>query len=68
MKYFVEGLKKDHAGGNQVRRIGEFESVEIAILAAQKVIEKFLQRRARPGMTAADLFVQYKKSGVVPVI
>lgn len=68
MKYFVEGVKKDHAGGNQVRRIGEFETLEIAILASQKVIEHFLHRKVKPGMTAADLFVQYKKSGVVPVI
>ena len=68
MNYFVEGLTNVHGGESNVRRIGVYETLETAISAAEKVIDEFLLGRLDVGMTAAELFRQYQKSGEVPFI
>jgi hypothetical protein len=68
MKYFVEGLTNVHGGESNVRRIGEYETLEDAIRASEHVIDEFLIARIGNAMTAADLFVQYQKFCEVPFI
>ncbi len=68
MTYYVEGLTNFHGGESNVRRIGEFETLEDAIRASERVIDEFLAAARENGMTIADLFFQYEKSGEVPFI
>jgi hypothetical protein len=68
MTYFVEGLIKHRTGQSEVRRIGEYESLESAIGASKQVIDEFLAGILKPEMTAADLFSKYSDLGEVPII
>jgi hypothetical protein len=68
MTYFVEGLTTIREGESTVRTVGQFETLEIAVRAAQLVIDEFLSRKFVIGMTAAVLFAQYQKYGEVPYI
>ncbi|MBC7785291.1 MAG: hypothetical protein H7144_15770 [Burkholderiales bacterium] len=68
MTYFVEGLIKLHAGQTEVRRIGEYQTLEDAIGASKHVIDQFLVGILDPEMTAADLFSKYSDLGEVPII
>lgn len=68
MTYFVEGLIKLDTGEREVRRIGEYETLENAIGASQQVIDEFLLSILEPDMTAADLFTKYSARGEVPII
>jgi hypothetical protein len=68
MTYFVEGLTHVPAGESKVRRIGEFETLEDAIGAAQKLIDDFLRKKLVSGMTVAELYEQYQECGEVPFI
>lgn len=68
MQYFVEGLTNVHGGESNVRRIGEYETLEKAIEAAESLIDAFLLAKFDNEMTIADLFFQYQKFGEVPFI
>ena len=68
MTYFVEGLTNVHGGEGNVRRIAECETLEDAIRTSQQVVDEFLIARRDDGMTATDLFSEYRKFGEVPFI
>ena len=68
MTYFVEGLVKRHSGEQEVRRIGEYETLEDAVRASEQVIDGYLQRMSGSEMAAADLFSKFEDSGEVPFI
>lgn len=68
MIYFVEGLTNVVGGEGTVRRIGEYETLEDAIRAAESIVDEFLIAKKRDGMTVADLFFQYQNFGEVPFI
>ena len=68
MTYFVEGLTQEPGGGSNVRRIGEYESLQDAIAAAEEHIDLFLTGKKRDGMTVEDLFFEYGRFGEVPII
>ena len=68
MTYFVEGLTTIREGESTVRTVGQFETLENAVRAAQQVIDEFLSRKFVIGMTAAVLFANYHKYGEVPYI
>src|SRR5688572_10620357 len=68
MTYFVEGLMKLDNGQSEVRRVGEYETLDGAIGASKQVIDGFLTQIFAPEMTAADLFSKYSDFGEVPII
>jgi len=68
MDYFVGRLTKDRNGSRAVRHIGNFQTLEAAIKAAQILVDDFLVSKHQPGMTATGLFSIYKDSDEVPVI
>jgi hypothetical protein len=63
MTYFVEGVSKHNEPEQQVRRIGEYETVEEALTVAKKAIEQFLRREFKRGMDARELFSLYEARG-----
>jgi len=63
MTYFVEGVSKHNEPEQQVRRIGEYETVEEALTVAKKAIEQFLRREFKRGMDAGELFSLYEAQG-----
>jgi len=63
MTFFVEGVSKHLEPQPQVRRIGEYKTVEEALTVAQKTIEKFLRHEFRRGMDAQKLFSLYEERG-----
>ena len=65
MTFYVEGL---HAADDQVRRIGETESLDEAIAVAKRTIDEFLASEFKPGMPADELYCKYRNFGVVPCI
>ena len=68
MTYFVEGLTISLDVDRQVRRIGEYSTLEDAVSAAKLVIDEFLAREFAPGMSLARLFERYQSAGEVPII
>lgn len=68
MTFFVEGLKIDRAAVFQVRRVGEYQGLTDALVAAERIISEFLEREFEPGMEPGMLFSRYKTSGEVPYI
>jgi hypothetical protein len=68
MTFFVEGLSDHQKVETQVRRIGEYASVEEAITVSKQMIDDFLQRTYRPGMLSKVLFLQYQERGEYPFI
>ena len=68
MAFLVEGVNKHLEPDAQVRRIGEYETVEEAIAAAQQVVDEFLRREFKPGMDAQTLFRLYQAQGEYPFI
>lgn len=68
MSFLVEGVNKNLEPKDQVRRIGEFESVEEAIAAAKRTIDDFLGRAFKPGTNAKALFTRYQEEGEYPFI
>lgn len=68
MTYFVEGLIKRHTGEQEVRRIGEYETLEDAVTASEQVIDGYLLGMSEPEMAAADLFSKFEDFGEVPFI
>lgn len=63
MTYFVEGVSRHNQPQQQVRRVGEYETVEEAITVAKKAIEQFLRREFKRGMDAGKLFSLYEARG-----
>jgi hypothetical protein len=68
MTFFVEGLCVAREAVNQVRRIGEFQSLGDALAAAERAINDFLVREFQTGMTPSLLFARYQCDGEVPYI
>jgi hypothetical protein len=68
MAYLVEGVVNYLKPDSEVRRIGEFKTVEEAITTAQKIVDEFLSRSFKPGMDAKSLFSLYKRQGEYPFI
>ena len=68
MAFVVEGLSVARDINEQVRRIGEYQSLEDAIAAAKQVINDFLASESRPGMPFKRLFARYQYYGEVPYI
>jgi len=63
MTYFVEGVSKHQEPEPDVRRIGEYETLEEAIAVAQKTIEQFLRGEFKRGMSAKTLYALYEERG-----
>ena len=68
MSYVVEGVNKNLAPDAQVRRIGEYQTVEEAIAAAKRTVDEFLGREMISGMDAKTLFTRYQDKGEYPFI
>lgn len=68
MKYFVEGVFRAGLGDAQVERIGEYDNLADAIVAAKRTIDEFLHDQYREGISAGALFVRYQTVGQVPFI
>jgi hypothetical protein len=68
MSFLVEGVNKNLEPKLQVRRIGEYGTVEEAIAAAKRTIDEFLSREIKPGMEARALFTRYQDQGEYPFI
>lgn len=68
MTFFVEGLTSFNEIDRQVRRIGEFESLDDAVAAAKQAINDFLTREFKRDMPPARLFARYQSFGEVPII
>jgi hypothetical protein len=66
--YYVEAMSKVNYHGDQVVRIGEYESLDRAIAAAEQVIDQFLNFAYHDGISAGALFVKYQNEGRVPFI
>ena len=68
MTFLVEGLSKHLEPRKQLRRIGEYETVEEAIAVAQMTVDAFLRREFKPGMDAKELYLLYQTQGECPFI
>ena len=68
MSFVVEGVNKNLEPKQQVRRIGEYETVEEAIAASKRTIDEFLKREVVAGMDAKTLFTHYQEQGEYPFI
>jgi hypothetical protein len=68
MTFFVEGLTISLDADRQVRRIGEYSTLDDAVAAAKLVIDEFLAGEFAPGMPPARLFARYQSAGEVPII
>ena len=68
MSFLVEGVNKNLEPKEQVRRIGEYETVEEAIATAKRTIDEFLRREFKPGMDSKALFSLYQDKGEYPFI
>ena len=68
MSYVVEGVNKNLEPDAQVRRIGEYETVEEAIAAAKHTVDEFLSQELIAGMDAKTLFTRYQDKGEYPFI
>ena len=68
MTFFVEGLGKFREPEKQLRRIGEYATLEEAIAASKRAIDEFLLQEFKAGMTAAQLYAQYQEFGEVPCV
>ena len=66
MDYFVGRLTKDRNGSRAVRHIGNFQTLEAAIKAAQSLIDDFLLSKHQPGMTAPIYFLFIKTAMQCP--
>ena len=63
MTFFVEGVSKHREAEPEVRRVGEFATLEEAVAVAQQAIEEFLQSHFKRGMTAGRLYSIYEEQG-----
>ncbi len=68
MSYIVESLSKHNQPNAEVRHIGNFKTLPIAIAASKRIVDQFLQREYSPGTTAKVLFAVYQNLGEFPYI
>lgn len=68
MAYIVESLSKRNQPKSEVRHIGNFKTLPIAIAASKRIIDQFLLREYSPGTTAKVLFAVYQNLGEFPYI
>ena len=68
MTFYVEGLSQYRDVDNQLRRIGDYATLEEAIAASKRAVDEFLLRKFKTGMTAAQLYAQYQSFGEVPCV
>jgi len=68
MKYFVQGITRLDDARTHVRQVGEFATQDEAVAACKRVIDEFLAREHKPGMTAVRLFSHYQNFGESPFI
>lgn len=68
MSFIVEGLTHCRESDHQVRRIGEYATLEEALAAARRAIDEFLAREFAAGMLPSALFARYQSAGEVPFI
>lgn len=68
MAYLVEGVVNYLKPDSEVRRIGEFATIEEAIATARRIVDEFLRRSFKPGMDAKALFSLYKSEGEYPFV
>lgn len=68
MAYLVEGVVNYLKPDSEVRRIGEYKTVEEAVATARRVVDEFLKRSFKPGMDAQALFTLYKRQGEYPFV
>ena len=67
MFYRVEALR--HAAETEeVRHIGQYDTLALAIDAAQRTIDEFLRRALETGTSPSLLFLTYQGLGEHPVI
>lgn len=68
MAYIVECLSKHSQPKAEVRHIGNFKTLPIAIAASKRIIDQFLLREHTPGTTSKVLFAVYQNLGEFPFI
>jgi len=68
MAFVVQGLSKYRDVDNQLRRVGEYGTLEEAIAASKRTIDEFLLREFKAGVAAGELFAQYQNFGEVPCV
>lgn len=68
MTYIVECLSKQNQPKAEVRHIGNFKTLAIAIAASKRIIDQFLMREYSPGTTSKVLFAVYQNLGEFPYI
>lgn len=49
-------------------QLGEFDTLEDAVLACKRIVDEFLISNYRPGMTVAELLTQYAFYGEDPFV
>ena len=65
MAFFVQGIR---TSDNEVKKLGESQTLGEAIEIAKCAIEGFLIHEFRKGMPADELYAKYLEFGVVPCI
>jgi hypothetical protein len=68
MTFYVEALSIAREAESQVRRIGHYQSLRDALVAAERAISEFLLCEFQPGMLPSTLFSLYQSHGEVPYI
>src|SRR5688572_10845505 len=68
MAYLVEGVVNYLKPDSEVRRIGEFTTMEEAVATARKIVDEFLSISFKPGMGAKSLLSLYKREGEYPFV
>jgi len=68
MVFSVVGLSGHREPEAQVRRVGEYETLDEAVTAAKRTIDFFLFREFKPGMSSQALFSRYQERGEYPSI
>lgn len=68
MKYTLAVLHRAANAPSSVRQIGQFDSLEDAVVAAKQQVETVLRRIYTAGMTPQQLVEKYKESGETPYL
>lgn len=68
MVFSVVGLSRNREPEAQVRRVGEYKTLDEAITAAKRTIDFFLFREFKSGMSSEALLSRYRERGEYPSI
>jgi len=71
MTFIVEGVilaNNVNEANDQVRRFGEYKTLDDAVSAAKRLVDDFLMREFKPGILPSMLFASYQNFGEVPYI